>query len=114
MIKWMTGGFGVAMFVAVASFGASAQQNQMSFFITSVGSGSGANLGAWMERTALPEPRNGGWRRQSYLARLPERCGRAGQPAVHARDRWQGAWTMRRAWSAPRTSRNALRHERPQ
>src|SRR5688572_32307218 len=45
MIKWMTGALGVAVVCAVASLGVSAQQNQMSFFVTSVGSGMGANLG---------------------------------------------------------------------
>jgi hypothetical protein len=45
MIKWISGALGAAVFVAVASLGVSAQQNQMSFFVTSVGSGMGANLG---------------------------------------------------------------------
>src|SRR6187200_2602299 len=45
MTKWISGLIGVAVFAAVASLGVSAQQNQMSFFVTSAGPGNGANLG---------------------------------------------------------------------
>jgi len=45
MTKLISGGIVIAVVAAVASLGVSAQQNQMSFFITSVGSGNGANLG---------------------------------------------------------------------
>ena len=45
MSKWITVVLGVAVLAAVASLGVSAQQNQMSFFITSAGPGNGANLG---------------------------------------------------------------------
>ena len=45
MTKLISGAIGIAVFAAVASLGVSAQQNQMSFFITSAGPGNGANLG---------------------------------------------------------------------
>ncbi len=94
MIKWLTVGLGVAMFVAVASFGVSAQQNQMSFFITSVGSGNGANLGGLagadkqcQNLAAAAGAGNRTWR--AYLSAAAA----AGQPAVNARDRiGKGPW----------------------
>ena len=45
MTRLMSGAIGVAVVAAVVSMGVSAQQNQMSFFITSAGPGNGANLG---------------------------------------------------------------------
>ena len=45
MRNLMSGAIGIAALAAVASLAVSAQQNQMSFFITSVGPGNGANLG---------------------------------------------------------------------
>ena len=46
MIKWLTGALGAAALLAAATYDVAAQQpNQMSFFVTSVGSGQGANLG---------------------------------------------------------------------
>ena len=45
MTKVISGAIGIALFAAVACLGVSAQQNQMSFFITSAGPGNGANLG---------------------------------------------------------------------
>ena len=45
MLKWITATLGVTVFAAVASLGVSAQQNQMTFFVTSAGPGNGANLG---------------------------------------------------------------------
>jgi hypothetical protein len=45
MTKWTLGVLGAIVVAAVASFGVSAQQNQMTFFVTSVGPGDGANLG---------------------------------------------------------------------
>ena len=45
MIKLISGALVIAVVAMVASLGVSAQQNSMSFFITSAGSGNGANLG---------------------------------------------------------------------
>jgi len=45
MIKWLSAAVVLMTLVATVSFGVSAQQNQMSFFVTSAGSGNGANLG---------------------------------------------------------------------
>ena len=45
MTKLIAGAIGIVVLAAVASLGVSAQQNQMSFFITSAGPGNGANLG---------------------------------------------------------------------
>src|SRR5687768_10621156 len=94
MIKWMTGVLGVAVVCAVASLDVSAQQNQMSFFVTSVGSGSGANLGGLagadkhcQTLAAAVGQGNRTWR--AYLSAAAA----AGQPAVNARDRiGKGPW----------------------
>jgi len=94
MTKWISGVLGVAVFVAVASFGASAQQNQMSFFVTSAGPGNGANLGgvagADKHCQALAAAAGAGnrtWR--AYLSAAAAN----GQPAVNARDRiGKGPW----------------------
>jgi hypothetical protein len=94
MIRWISGGTGVALFVAVASFGVSAQQNQMSFFVTSVGTGNGANLGGvagadkhCQTLAAAAGAGNRMWR--AYLSAAAA----AGQPAVNARDRiGKGPW----------------------
>jgi hypothetical protein len=94
MMKWKTGGLGVAMLVAVASYGVSAQQNQMSFFITSVGSGNGANLGGLagadkhcQDLAARVGAGNRTWR--AYLSAAAA----GGQSAVNARDRiGKGPW----------------------
>jgi len=45
MMKWISGVIGVGVFAVAASLGVSAQQNQMTFFVTSAGPGNGANLG---------------------------------------------------------------------
>ena len=45
MTKLISGAIGIAVLAAVASLSVYAQQNQMSFFITSAGPGNGANLG---------------------------------------------------------------------
>jgi hypothetical protein len=95
MTKWISGVLGVAVFAAVASLGVSAQQaNQMSFFITSAGPGSGANLGgiagADKHCQALAAAAGAGnrtWR--AYLSAAAQ----GGQPAVNARDRiGKGPW----------------------
>src|SRR5688572_14555692 len=95
MIKWMTGALGAAVVSAVASLSVSAQQNQMSFFVTSVGSGMGANLGGLtgadkhcQQLAAAAGAGNRTWR--AYLSAAAA----AGQPAVNAKDRiGQGSWT---------------------
>ena len=43
-IQWLALALVVMTLTALASFGVSAQQNQMSFFVTSAGSGNGANV----------------------------------------------------------------------
>ena len=45
MAKWIAVAIVVMVMTATVSFQVSAQQNQMSFFVTSAGSGNGANLG---------------------------------------------------------------------
>ena len=67
----------------------------MSFFVTSVGKGDGANLGGAGRRgCALPDARGRGWTRQCDVARLHERAARKARMAcVHARDRiGRGPW----------------------
>jgi hypothetical protein len=94
MTKWMSGVLGAAIFAAVASLGVSAQQNQMSFFVTSAGPGNGANLGgiagADKHCQALAAAAGAGnrtWR--AYLSAAAQ----GGQPAVNARDRiGKGPW----------------------
>ena len=94
MTKWITGALAVAVFAAVASLGVSAQQNQMSFFITSAGPGNGANLGGLagadkhcQTLAAAAGAGNRTWR--AYLSAAAA----AGQPAVNARDRiGKGPW----------------------
>ena len=94
MTKWISGAIGMAVFAAVASLGVSAQQNQMSFFITSAGPGNGANLGGLagadkhcQTLAAAAGAGNRTWR--AYLSAAAA----AGQPAVNARDRiGKGPW----------------------
>ena len=96
MTKWISGILGAAVFAAVASLGVSAQQaNQMSFFVTSAGSGNGANLGGisgadkhCQTLAAAAGAGNRTWR--AYLSAAAQ----GGQPAVNARDRiGKGPWT---------------------
>ena len=94
MTKWITGVLGIAVFAAVASLGVSAQQNQMSFFITSAGPGNGANLGGLagadkhcQTLAAAAGAGNRTWRAYLSAAAI------GGQPAVNARDRiGKGPW----------------------
>ena len=94
MTKWISGVVGLAIFVAAVSFDVSAQQNQMSFFVTSVGSGNGANLGGLagadkqcQQLAAAAGQGNRTWR--AYLSAAAA----AGQPAVNAKDRiGKGPW----------------------
>ena len=94
MTKLISGAIGIAVLAAVASLGVSAQQNQMSFFITSAGPGNGANLGGLagadkhcQTLAAAAGAGNRTWR--AYLSAAAA----AGQPAVNARDRiGKGPW----------------------
>jgi hypothetical protein len=93
-IQWMAVALVVITLTAVASFGVSAQQNQMSFFVTSAGSGNGANLGGLagadkicQNLAAAAGAGNRTWR--AYLSAAAA----AGQPAVNAKDRiGKGPW----------------------
>ena len=94
MTKWISVALGVAVFAAIASLGVSAQQNQMSFFVTSAGPGNGANLGGLagadkhcQTLAAAAGAGNRTWR--AYLSA----AAMGGQPAVNARDRiGKGPW----------------------
>ena len=95
MTKWISVALGMAVFVAVASLGVSAQQNQMTFFVTSAGPGNGANLGGLagadkhcQTLAAAAGAGNRTWR--AYLSAAAAN----GQPAVNAKDRiGKGPWT---------------------
>jgi hypothetical protein len=95
MTKWISGVIGMAVFAAAASLGVSAQQNQMTFFVTSAGPGNGANLGGLagadkhcQTLAAAAGAGNRTWR--AYLSAAAAN----GQPAVNARDRiGKGPWT---------------------
>ena len=96
MIKAISGVLGAAVFLLIASFGALAQQaNPMTFFVTSVGSGNGANFGGLTGADkhcqtlgAAAGAGNRTWR--AYLSAAAA----AGQPAVNAKDRiGTGPWT---------------------
>ena len=93
-IKWMAVALVVMTLTAVASFGVSAQQNQMSFFVTSAGSGNGANLGGLAGadkicQTLAAAAGAGGRTWRAYLSAAAA----AGQPAVNAKDRiGKGPW----------------------
>ena len=96
MIKAISGVLGATVFLLVVSFGVSAQQaNPMTFFVTSVGSGNGANFGGLtgadkhcQTLAAAAGAGNRTWR--AYLSAAAA----AGQPAVNAKDRiGTGPWT---------------------
>src|SRR5574339_707189 len=94
MAKWITVVLGAAVFAAVASLGVSAQQNQMSFFITSAGPGNGANLGglAGADKQSQTLAAAAGAGNRTWRAYLSAAAA-AGQPAVNARDRiGKGPW----------------------
>src|SRR4030095_5259373 len=94
MTKLISGAIGMAVCAAVASVGVAAQQNQMSFFITSAGPGNGANLGGLagadkqcQTLAAAAAAGNRTWRVLWRATAAP------GQPAVNARDRiGKGPW----------------------
>jgi hypothetical protein len=93
MRKWAAGAIAVFVFALIVSHG-SAQQNQMSFFVTSAGSGSGANLGGVTGADKICQTLataagagNRTWR--AYISAAAA----GGQPAVNARDRiGRGPW----------------------
>jgi hypothetical protein len=97
MNKWITAALGGLVFVGAVSFDVAAQQNQMSFFVTSAGPGNGANLGGiagadkhCQQLAAAAGAGNRTWR--AYLSAAAAN----GQPAVNAKDRigkgpWQNA-----------------------
>jgi hypothetical protein len=95
MMKGISFALGAIVFAALASLGVSAQQNQMGFFVTSVGSGNGANLGGLAGadkhcQTLAAAAGAGGRTWRAYLSTAAA----AGQPAVNAKDRiGAGPWT---------------------
>ena len=94
MIRWIPVAVALMALTATASLPLSAQQNQMSFFITSTPLGNGANLGglagADKHCQALAAAAGAGnrtWR--AYLSAAAAN----GQPAVNAKDRiGKGPW----------------------
>ena len=94
MTKWISGAIGIAVFAAVACLSVSAQQNQMSFFITSAGPGNGANLGglAGADKQCQTLAAAAGAGTRTWRAYLSAAAA-AGQQAVNARDRvGKGPW----------------------
>jgi hypothetical protein len=84
----------VMTLTALASFGVSAQQNQMSFFVTSAGSGNGANLGgvAGADKICQTLAAAAGAGNRMWRAYISAGAA-AGQPAVNAKDRiGKGPW----------------------
>jgi hypothetical protein len=93
-IQWLAVAAVVMTLTAVASFRVSAQQNQMSFFITSAGSGNGANLGglAGADKICQNLAQAAGAGNRTWRAYLSAAAGN-GQPAVNAKDRiGKGPW----------------------
>jgi hypothetical protein len=95
MLKWIPmAAAAVAVIAATASFEVSAQQNQMTFFVTSAGSGAGANLGglAGADKQCQTLAAAAGAGNRTWRAYLSAGA-RDGQPAVNARDRiGSGPW----------------------
>src|SRR3970282_458218 len=94
MVKWMSLALVVMVLAATASFQVSAQQNQMSFFVTSVGPGNGGNLGglAGADKQCQTLAAAAGAGGRTWRAYLSAKAGN-GQPAVNARDRiGAGPW----------------------
>ena len=88
MTKVISGAIGIAVFAIAASLIVSAQQNQMSFFITSAGPGNGANLGglAGADKVCQTLAAAAGAGNRTWRAYLSAAAA-AGQPAENARDR---------------------------
>jgi len=95
MIKWMSAALVLATtLVVMVSFDVSAQQNQMSFFVSSAGSGMGANLGglAGADKICQNLAAAAGGRGKTWHAYLSAAAAN-GQPAVNAKDRiGSGPW----------------------
>ena len=94
MVKWMSLALVVMVLAATASFQVSAQQNQMSFFVTSAGPGNGGNLGglAGADKQCQTLAAAAGAGGRTWRAYLSAKAGN-GQPAVNARDRiGAGPW----------------------
>jgi hypothetical protein len=94
MVKWMAVAIVVMVMAATVSFQVSAQQNQMSFFVTSAGSGNGANLGglAGADKICQTQAAAAGAGSKTWHAYLSVKAAN-GQPAVNAKDRiGNGPW----------------------
>ena len=96
---------------------AQAQQTTMTFFVTSVGPGKGADLGglegADRHCQALAQAAGCG---RPHLARLPQHAGRDGAQAVNARDRigrgpWQNAKGVGHRQGCRRAARQQQSHQ---
>jgi hypothetical protein len=84
----------VAAFAAAATYTGVAQQNQMSFFVSSAGPGNGANLGglAGADKQCQTLAAAAGAGNRTWRAYLSASAA-SGQPAVNARDRiGKGPW----------------------
>jgi len=95
MTKTVSSVLFVAVFAAVAAYTGYAQQNQMTFFVSSVGSGNGANLGglAGADKQCQTLAAAAGAGNRTWHAYLSAAAAN-GQPAVNARDRiGRGPWT---------------------
>ncbi|HLG58892.1 MAG TPA: hypothetical protein VI485_26335 [Vicinamibacterales bacterium] len=95
IVKWMSVALVVMTLTAVASFHVSAQQNQMTFFVSSAGSGNGANLGgvAGADKICQTLAAAAGAGNRTWHAYLSAAASGA-QPAVNAKDRiGTGPWT---------------------
>lgn len=95
MAKWMAVAMVVMVMAATVSFGVSAQQSQMSFFVVSAGSGDGGNLGglAGADKICQTLGAAAGAGNRTWRAYLSAKAA-DGQPAVNARDRiGTGPWT---------------------
>jgi len=94
MVKWVSAAIVLMTIVASVSFGVSAQQNQMSFFVSSAGSGNGANLGgvAGADKICQTLAASAGGGSKTWHAYLSAAAS-GGQPAVNAKDRiGNGPW----------------------
>src|SRR6187200_1516491 len=94
MVKWISVAIVVMVMAATVSFQVSAQQNQMSFFVTSAGSGNGANLGgvAGADKICQTLAAAAGAGNRMWRAYISAGAA-AGQPAVNAKDRiGKGPW----------------------
>src|SRR4026207_1971494 len=88
MRNLISAAIGIAALAAVASLAVSAQQNQMSFFITSAGPGNGANLGglAGADKQCQTLAAAAGAGNRTWRAYLSAAAA-AGPPAANARGR---------------------------